>query len=283
MGDKRRFFAASALRFLYIVFIGLLFAACQPVATPFPADGNITNPASPNAPADPIATQGAIRYGLAAKKDELGADFDLIAAGALVEELATAPDPNDLGARFDIIAGFGVWPGAERSPRSLRVTLALNAALPPVDDPAIQAVLRRALDPAALLAASGIANAETAPVDYAPPDELRATLANAGWPDGFEIILAYDPAPGLQAIVEQLRAAGIESRTRPRGDATFENASIHVAVVSWRTPEERALWVERSGSEDLVIDLFALSISYWASPGLELTFSPNGWPIAARR
>lgn len=283
MGGRKRSFAASALRLLCAAFIGLLFAACQPVATPFPADGNITNPAPPNATADPIATQGTIRYGLAAKRDELGADFDLIAAGALVEELTAAPDPNDLGARFDIIAGFGAWPGAERSPRSLRVTLALNPASPPLDDPTIQEVLRRALNPAALLAASGIIDAETAPVDYAPPAELRATLANAGWPDGFEIILAYDPVPGVQAIVDQLRVVGIESRTRPRGNTTFEDAAIHAAVVAWRTPEARALWVERSGGEDLVIDLFALSISYWASPDLELTFSPNGWPIAARR
>jgi len=31
-------------------------------------------------------------------------------------------------------------------------------------------------------------------------------------------------------------------------------------------------------SEDLMIDLFALPVSYWAVPGLDIGFTLQGWP-----
>jgi hypothetical protein len=110
------------------------------------------------------------------------------------------------------------------------------------------------------------------PHETAPTVTLRTDLANTGWPDGFDVRLADSEFP--VALDEQLGVLGIGITRVPLADT-----NRHMMLVMWTTPEDRTEWVQQAGDESLVIDLFAIPISYWAVEGLNITFTPGGWPI----
>jgi hypothetical protein len=58
-----------------------------------------------------------------------------------------------------------------------------------------------------------------------------------------------------------------------------EFASYHLVLVTWTTQREREVWAALPASEAYMIELFGLPISYWAVPGLEVIFTPQGWPV----
>jgi hypothetical protein len=270
----RNFCVAVAYSLYFCLLIAVL-AACQPKPTPFPVDIPPTPTLTP-VPGVPVP----IRYGLAANTAGFVHDLDMIAASGSLEQLTEAPDSNDIGARFDVIAAFGKWSGAAESPVLPRVALVINSSLAPMDNPTVANVVRRAPDPTAILATLNIPGAEAAPIETAAPITLRTELANAGWPDGFDAALAYITFPGILEIKNQLAAIGIIGQPIPLSDSVWERT--HLAIIIWTTPGERAEWVERAGGESNVIDLYSLPISYWTAPGLTITFTPGGWPLTAR-
>lgn len=263
---------------VYVLILCLLVAkllsACEPKATPFPVD----IPPTPTLTPIP-GVPSPIRYALAANTAGYVPDLDLIAASGSVDQLTEAPSSADIGERFDLIAAYGKWTGAAESPIVPRVALVVNPSLPPFDNPAVAAIMQRAINPMAILAAIEIRGAEAAPIETSSPIDLRTELANAGWPDGFDVALAYSPTPGIGAINSQLAAIGVIGQPIPLTNSSWERT--HIAMITWTSPEERAAWVERAG-ESNVIDLFTLPISYWAAPDLLITFTPGGWPLATR-
>jgi hypothetical protein len=258
----------------------LLLAACEPEPTPFPVD----LPVTPTNPAD--ATEPPpVRYALAANTEGFIAELELIAAGTVVEQLSDPVDPADLGARYDIVAAYGYYDGWTRSDITPQVALVIDSQSAPLT-PALAAVIRRGIDPAAALASLDIPGA--LPADEAsgdPPGALRAELANLGRPDGLRLALAYAYIPGADEIAGQLAAINVDTRRFALGSdeigAALAAGSAHLALVTWTTPDERAVWVERFGAEH-VTDLYALPISYDALPELTITLTPGGWPLARR-
>jgi hypothetical protein len=259
----------------------LLLAACEPEPTPFPVDLPVT-------PTDPAqATEPPlVRYALAANTEGFVAELELIAAGAVVEQLREPVDPADLGARYDIVAAYGDYDGWTRSDITPQVALVIDSQSAPLT-PALAAVIRRGIDPAATLASLDIPGA--LPVadsaDPVTPGALRAELANLGRPDGLRLALAYAYTPGADEIAGQLAAINVDTRRFALGSdeigAALAAGSAHLALVTWTTPDERAVWVERFGAEH-VTDLYALPISYDALPELTITLTPGGWPLARR-
>jgi hypothetical protein len=259
--------------FLFSAFLIFLLSACEPEPTPFPVD-------IPPTPSPTPDVQMPIRYAFAPNTSEAVSDLDLIAASGSVEHLIEAPNPADIGTRFDVIAAYGKWPDTTESPILTRVALVINSSIVPLDAPAIANVLRRALDPTAILADLDIPGGEIASIETASPITLRTELANAGWPDGFDVIMASESLPGITEITGQLAAISVAAQPVPLSNSVWERT--HLAIIAWTTPEERAAWIERAGGESNVIDLFTLPISYWAAPDLSITFTPGGWPLATR-
>jgi len=253
-----------------------VLAACAPKPTPFPVD----IPPTPTATPIPGAPPTPIRYALAANTAGFVADWDLIASSGSIEQLTEAPNPADIGTRFEVIAAYGKWAGAAESPILPRVGLVINSTFAPLDDPTVANIVRRALDPAAILINLEIPGAEAAAAETAASITLRTELANVGWPDGFDTILAYEPIPGIAEISSQLAAIGIITKPIALSNSTWERT--HLAIITWTAPEKRAEWVERAGGESNVIDLYTLPVSYWAAPDLAITFTPGGWPLATR-
>lgn len=270
------------------VVIGLL-AGCGPQPTPFPVDipAEETQPPAPTeaAPAavEPSLPPGIIRYALAANTAGLVADLPLIEASTQVEQLADPPHPDDLGRRYDILAAFGDLPGGQRSPILQHVALLINPAA--VQQEELAAVLRHSLDPADVLAALAAPGTAAEPLAIPSVTARRVELANAGWPDGINLNLAYTFAPGAAQAAAALQAARIGTQpaqmTAEALNSALETGQIHLALIVWKTPDERAAWAERAGAANLV-DLYTVPIGYQAAPGLNITFTPSGWPIANR-
>jgi hypothetical protein len=260
----------KTIRTSFVIFaVCLAIAACEPEATPYPVDVPTEVTEVPEVPAGT-----PIRYALAPNTTGSVADIQLLTNLVSVEQPAEMPGSSEIGNHYDLIAAYGSWSGAALSPITQHVSLLINPALPPLDDSAIINVIRRAINPSA--ATNDIPGVEIAPLESAPSASLKAELANAGWPDGFDVIIAHDAIPGMAQIVEQLQTIGIHGQLTLLVEG--ENTRYHLALVMWTTPEERAQW----GQDSNLIDLYALPISYWASPDLTITFTPAGWPLPNR-
>ncbi len=236
----------------------LLACACAPDATPLP----------PNLPTQPppTPTQGTpppLRYAVAPDLQPYlsAADADLIGASAEIVRL-DAP-PSDLDGS-DIVISLADLPGRATAPSPLEISLILDPTLPPLDDPALLDIVRHAIDPLQIAAALNLPGAATPADPVAAAAALRNQLANAGYPDGFDLTLASGGLPGAEALAQQFEAIGIQIRATARAD---QPAHLTLATDS-NNPD--------------ALSLYAVTIHYRAAEGLDIIFTPDGFPIARR-
>jgi hypothetical protein len=252
----------------------LILCACEPEPTPLPS---ILPTAQPTEEADPNAMSAPLRYGiadvlLAYMSDE---ERSLIAAAAEIIPLADIPAQQELGERYGLIVVPGWQSDGTFTPAPLQISLLLDMSLAPLDDPALADVVRNAVHmPAAyrLLSPTPMLNTPEAPLGTptTAPEVLRGALANAGYPDGFDLTLStwFTPdstlnigvVPFLTTGLEQLY--GIEVRLVPAGEPA------HLTLTTLPTPN--------------AIVLYTIPVSYRAVDGLNITFTPSGFPIASR-
>jgi hypothetical protein len=264
----------------FALLLAALFAACAPTPTPFPVD----IPQAATATLTPNAAQ-PIRYVLAANTDGFVADLALIQSSAKVEQLSDPINPSDLGSRYDLVAAYGDWSGWTRAPAPLHVSLLLNASIAPLNDGLVANIVRHCIDPQAVLAALNIPGAAANAAETSAPAALKTELANQGYPDGFELTLAYAYTPGVTQIADQLRRVNIDTAPDLMSDnevqAALDAKWLNLALIAWITSEQRQVWVSRVGEAN-VIDLYTLPVSYLALPELNITFTPGGFPLAHR-
>ncbi|GAB4508449.1 MAG: hypothetical protein OHK0046_00860 [Anaerolineae bacterium] len=269
-------------KFGFLLVLLVLLAACGSDPTPFPADVPVTPTVTP-----PPTDVPPILMGLTAETARFipAAELALLRQAAQVTVLETAFNPVDIGARFDLVAGFGDLPGGTRSPVTLNAMLIISPEAPPLNMQ-YGDLIRRGVDAPALvdaLAVPGLAALADAP--RTTPAELRTELANVGRPDGFGLVMAVDQMPGAEQLAAQLTAFNVRTRLVPMpGEdvpAALASGDIHLAMVRYTTPEERQAWIDLYGQE-FTVDLYALPISVVAVLELTITYTPGGWPLPSR-
>jgi hypothetical protein len=112
-----------------------------------------------------------------------------------------------------------------------------------------------------------------------PNASIRTSLANMGYPDGFQLSLAASPLLGLGTIIEQLNANNISVQVI-EADSLIENRA-HLLLALWTDEAERDEWVSQMGEAN-VIEIYGLPISYLVKDGIQIEFSENGWPLPSR-
>ena len=258
------------------LFLTLALSACGPEATPLPVDIPSTQVAG-GVPVEPAI----MRYALAPNTRGYVAELDQIAAMAEVTTLDDLPSPDAVGDQYALVAALGDLDAGTRSPQPLRVILILNTAAAPFDDPAIADLVRRAVNPAAIIAALGIAGAEARELAGSESATLRAELANLGLPDGVDVVVGTAFAPGSDLLATQLRAAGfapaLTSLTLVEAENAFAAGTANLLLIG-AGDAATELWRANAGTAN-VIDLYTLPISYRAIPDLALSFTPSGWPL----
>lgn len=265
------------------LFFILLLAACGPQPTPLPA----FVPTSTPEPVQPTLPP-PLRYAAAsntASHIDAGTTAAIMAEG-LLEYLPEFAGDDGLGVDYDLVMAYGLWEGWTAAPLAQQVTLIINTALPPLDRPELAAIVSQFLRPQQVVDALGIPAAAAAAHETQPPAALRTALANAGYPDGFELVLAHTGVPGAEQLVAQLAEGSIDLqvlRLSPEGLATaLTEGYIHLALLRWLAPDEREAWATTL-PEAKLLDLYSLPISYRAVEGLAISFSPAGWPLATRQ
>ncbi len=245
---------AKVIRFVSALLL-LWLAACGPQATPFPADIPVSATNIPEAGAT-IST----RYALATNTHGLVSDLELIQA-------------------------YGDFPDSTRSPIESHIALILKADDFPINNSVVQKVLRHSIYPQAVLDRLNISVGLASSIEAVDAKRLRGDLANSGWPDGFSLNMAYSYTPGFDVVEEQFHNAGIriQSYLMQKSDITLalDNNRVQLALINWGTPDERMQWTAHFG-ENNVIDLYTIPISYRAVPGLNITFTSDGWPLVNR-
>ncbi len=271
------------MRRLIVLIAGLyLLAACAPEATPVPA----VLPTPTENPAALPTAASAVRYGFAPNTTGAIADFESITNGHMVVTVAENGSAAELGARYDIVVAYGIWEGWAQSPTMPHIALLVNTSIAPLNDEPIANLVRRSIDTIAVVTAMGIPGTSPSSTDSLPARDIRTELANLGDPDGLDLALAYAYTPGYNAIADHLSSAGIATRLINSEAADiadlFSSGQAHLALVTWINDEDRMAWASLVGTDN-IIDLYAVPISYTAVPGLSVTFTPAGWPIAAWR
>lgn len=255
--------------------LGVL-VACGPEPTPFPVD------APPTAtPEPPPATPEPIRYALATPMPMFVEALRDLSPGAQVEQVTLPLEPGDLGTRYDLVIRYGEIDGWTLAQPMQTVALVIGSI-----DPAFAAVIQQTLDPQTIVNGLSMPGAVALPANLLPLDDLRVTLANAGYPDGVTLRLVHSDLPGIDILVAQLAAVNVDVllETLPASmlmDA-LDSDTADLAIMTWTTSAQRDLWGQAFG-EDRVIDLYTLPISYLVAPGLDVMVTPGGWPLATRQ
>jgi hypothetical protein len=269
------------MRYLLLIML-LLLVGCQPDATPFP----VNIPSTPTeTPLAQTAADAPIRYALAANTTNAVPNLELISSTAQIFQIADPVNPADLTTSYDLIAAYGDLPDGTRSPVVSHVSLLINTQLSPLDDTALTAIVRQAVDTRAIVNTLTITSVSLDTDITADTLALRTAFANAGLPDGLELngVSAY--ALGVDAVQSTLSAAGIDTRwgllTPDLLEAAMESGRVHLALVMWTSLESKAAW-QTIVDEGNMIDLFSVPISYLAADGLTITFASNGFPLATR-
>lgn len=284
---------------LIALFLLLCLSACGPQATPFPVNlsASMTSDAGSmggNGGLEAAEVNGEseisevafvpIRYALADNTRNVPIDYATLGTALQIVQLDAPADAATVGSMYDIIVAYGDLPGGTRSPTMHHMMLVINPALI-INEPAVLEVLRHIVNPAAITAVLNAPGTEPAAFPSITASAARLELANAGRPDGIDLLVGYSGMPGGLIASEQLRAAGFNVRlllleVDQLADALREG-QLHVALIHWTQPEEHAAWVAQFGEAN-VIELFTLPISYLAVPEIQVTFNREGWPVVSR-
>jgi hypothetical protein len=258
----------------FLVFIvAWLLVACEAEATPIAFVAEPTGQAEETAP---IATNPPnLLYGLFANTEGYVRDLAEMQSRATVE---TFYDSSRF-ANYDIVAAYGVFEGWQVSPTTQHLALVINANLAPLDNETIRALIPQAIDSQALIAELAINGMQPGAITSLPNATIRTSLANAAYPDGFQLTVASSPLPGLGILLAQFNASNISVQLI-EADTIADNRA-HLLLISWTEEAERAEWILQVGEENFV-EIYSLPISYLAKDGIQIEFSENGWPLPLR-
>lgn len=267
-----------ALLIIALWFCAIILVGCEAQATPIAAVRVET--------VEPqfidVTQPPPIRYGIADHTVPYVMDIEQIRAIALVETMPPNPDLTP----YDVAVAYGTYEGWQQAPTSHTVALVINAQLSPMDIADIQTLLRQSLNTQAIVDSTGISGLSAAPTETLSTAQIRNTLANSGYPDGFRLTVAIEALPSIETVVQQLANINLEIvvteiETLGEAENILANNRAHLLLMRWQSANERSQWVERVG-ENHIIDLYTLPISYVASADVTISFTENGWPIASR-
>lgn len=267
-------------RFILVMSLILLLAACEAAATPI---ARVTATPEENTAAVTTITQTplpAVRYGLLGGAEQFISSSDEILSGA--DALAATADLSS----YDIVATYGAILDWQQSPISQNVALVLNPNVAPLTDPNILALISAALSPRDLVDGLQILNVRPANDQTRDALAVRVALANLGYPDGLTLTLATENLPGFDLVTNQLTEANLQARAialeSDEAVATFTENRAHLLLIRWYSEAERAEWGELAGTGN-VLDLYPLPISYIINGDLAIEFTADGWPVPASR
>ena len=255
-------------RFLLILF-GIVLAGCEAQATPIAAIVTETN--TPEPTAIPIPD---LRYGIAGNIAPYIGDMGTIPFEILSADSAISD--------FDLVVAYGIYDGWEQAPHSHRVSLAINPNLAPLDNASISDLIHDVIDSQAIVDSLNIPGSQqTTELATVSANSIRTTLANAGYPDGFQLTMATENIPAVDVLASQFAVLSMDMRLIELSETVLVDNQAHLILFIWSHEGERAGWVSQVG-EGNIIDLWTMPISYLNNSAVTVEFTENGIPIPAQ-
>lgn len=250
---------------LLLFLLGLILVGCEAQATPIAA---VTTPTITPQPTTPPLPE--LRYGVGGNIAPYVGDLDAVISYEIVDSAIED---------YDIVVAYGVYDGWQQAPQSHRVSLVINPNLAPLDNLQIRELIPQIIDRQAIVDSLGIPNAQSSTAQTTGSASLiRTTLANAGYPDGFQLTMATESIPALDILVSQFSRLALDLRLIDLNETVLSANQAHLILFLWAQESERAEWANQVGEEN-VIDLWTMPISYIVSEGLAIEFNENGLPI----
>ena len=252
-------------RFLLILF-GIILAGCEAQATPIAAIVTETNTPEPTAISIPD-----LRYGIAGNIAPYIGDMGTIPYDILGSDSAISD--------FDLVVAYGIYDGWEQVAQSHRISLAVNPNLMPLNNASISNLIHGVIDIQAIVDSLNIPGSQqTTELSTESANSIRTTLANNGYPDGFQLTMATENIPAVDVLVNQFASLSIDLRVIELSETVFEDNQAHLILFMWAQESERAERVSQVG-EDNIIDLWTMPISYLNNGAVPVEFTENGIPI----
>ncbi len=250
--------------------LGIVLIGCESQSTPI---ASISTPTDvPQTTSVPIPE---LRYGVAGSLAQYltnsseYTNFEVLGSSSSIED-------------FDLVIAYGIYDGWQLSPQSHHVSLAINANLPPLDNFALLELIPRMIDAQALISEIQISGIQqTRAQSPENVGTVRTILANAGYPDGIQLVLATNTTFALDELIRQFAVRSIDLRLIEMTEAVFSDNQAHLALFFWTQDNEREALASQVGYEH-IIDLFTVPISYITPSGISVDFSENGLPIPSQ-
>ena len=254
---------------LLLFLFGILLAGCEAQATPIAVITTAT--ATPEPTSIPIPD---LRYGIAGNIAPYIGDMGTIPFEILSADSAITD--------FDLVVAYGIYDGWQQAPQSHRVSLAINPNLAPLNNQTIRDLIPRLINSQAIVESLNILGAQqTTELSSESASMIRTTLANSGYPDGFQLTMASENISAVDVLLSQFAFLSMDIRLIELSDTVFSDNQAHLLAFMWANDSERAQWVTQVG-EDNIIDLWTLPISYLNNGNLTIEFAENGIPIPAQ-
>ncbi len=245
---------------------------CEAQSTPIAAISTPTDVPQTTSTSIPIPE---LRYGVAGN---LAQTMDNLGDYPNFEALDSTSSIDD----FDLVVAYGTYDGWQQSPHSHYISLAVNPNLPPLGNPTLLDLVSQMIDTQALISAIDIRGIQQTRVQS--PENIgtvRTILANAGYPDGVQLVLASNTGFALDELIAQFAVRSIDLRLMDMSESGFDDNQAHLALFLWTRDNERDVLASQVGDEN-IIDLFTLPISYIARDDIAVDFSENGIPILSQ-
>ena len=251
---------------LLLILFGMILAGCEAQATPIAAIVTETN--TPEPTAIPIPD---LRYGIAGNIAPYIGDMGTISYEILGAESAISD--------FDLVVAYGIYDGWEQAPQSHRVSLAINRNLAPLDNASISELIPGLIDVQAIVDSLNIPGSQQrTELATVSANSIRTTLANAGYPDGFQLTMATENIPAVDVLAGQFASLSMDVRLIEVSETVLVDNQAHLILFIWADENERAGWVSQVREEN-IIDLWTIPISYLNNGEVRVEFTENGIPI----
>lgn len=255
------------MKILWGLMVCLLLAACEAQATPIASMSTPTVPPQATLPPTQILRYGAAPNIVAYLGDDVAAPYEIL-------------DNNLPITAYDLVVAYGIYDGWQQSPVSHRVSLAINPNLPPLTIAIFRDLMTSIVNPQVIVDTLNIPNAQQTTVQDAVLSTLdsRTLLANNGYPDGFQLIMATETVPALDLIVSQFADLSVDLRLIDMQETVISDNQAHLVLFLWAQETERSFWVNQVGEEN-ILDLWTMPISYLAQNDRSIEFTENGIPL----